>query len=239
MPRPGEQKVGLRFSTKDPSKTTMPKLTPMRMITTPKYIKINDNNQPSTEPKGIVGAVTTWFPPSSTIQVGDAQEGAPALLPQRPQFVEFVGNRKYLVVPTHNVVAVSPTVAPVTNPKQSEIEIIANRDSLEAPDVPPGVLDSASLGSECHIKLESEDVEMNDDGDNLDRLDSRESVKLQDKSKTQYVDRGQESMEVDFGEPPALLPAPVPMFIPSCQTQSNLKHTAQMESMDATTTDLE
>lgn len=88
----------------------MPRLTPKPGIETAEQVEGPNENEIN---KGLVGSVTTWFPPSSTIQVGP-EKGALALA--KPQFVEIIGNRKYLVVPTQNVVAVSPTVAPITQP---------------------------------------------------------------------------------------------------------------------------
>lgn len=66
-----------------------------------------------TETKGLVGGVTTWFPPTSTIQVGSNQLKPPQLgtiQSPRPQYVEFLGDKKYLIIPKHNVVSVSPSV---------------------------------------------------------------------------------------------------------------------------------
>lgn len=86
--------------------------------TLPKLQKIplsaDDLNASSaqTETKGLVGGVTTWFPPSSTIQVGSNQLKPPPLgtiQSPRPQYVEFLGDKKYLIIPKHNVVSVSPS----------------------------------------------------------------------------------------------------------------------------------
>lgn len=68
--------------------------------------------------KGLVGGVTTWFPASSRIQVASNQLKPPQLGPvhsPRPQFVEFLGDKKYLIVPKHNIVSVSPSTGSTAN----------------------------------------------------------------------------------------------------------------------------
>lgn len=75
------------------------------------------NSPAQTEPKGLVGGVTTWFPPSSTIQVGGGGGGQSkqprlgATHTPRPQYVEFLGDKKYLIIPKHNVLSVSPSLS--------------------------------------------------------------------------------------------------------------------------------
>lgn len=103
---------------------------------------------PAPEPKGLVGGVTTWFPPSSTIRVGGDQLRQPRFgsgnVP-RPQFVEILGDRKYLIIPKHNVLSVSPSVATtsavVGGGSRSE-ENVASGDGVAQKEPP----DSASLG---------------------------------------------------------------------------------------------
>lgn len=62
------------------------------------------------ENKSLVGSVTTWFPPSSTIQVGNNELNSEnnSIRVPRPQFVEYIGNKKFLIVPKHNVLSVLP-----------------------------------------------------------------------------------------------------------------------------------
>lgn len=63
------------------------------------------------ETKPIVGSVTTWLPHNSKI-VDNIQPNCeePTEVP-RPQYVEFLAGRKFLVIPKHNFMSVSPTVA--------------------------------------------------------------------------------------------------------------------------------
>lgn len=64
------------------------------------------------ENKSIVGSVTTWLPHNSKIVDNIPQNNCeePAEVP-RPQYVEFLAGRKFLVIPKHNIMSVSPTVA--------------------------------------------------------------------------------------------------------------------------------
>lgn len=74
---------------------------------------VDESKSTAMEAKSLVGGVTTWFPPSSTIQVGGNQMKIPQLgtvQTPRPQYVEFLGDKKYLIIPKHNVVSVLPSV---------------------------------------------------------------------------------------------------------------------------------
>lgn len=74
---------------------------------------VDESKSTAMEAKSLVGGVTTWFPPSSTIQVGGNQIKMPQLgtvQTPRPQYVEFLGDKKYLIIPKHNVVSVLPSV---------------------------------------------------------------------------------------------------------------------------------
>lgn len=99
-------------------KPELPKLTPRPGLTTvPKFVKVNSLSEQNTESKSLVGSVTTWFPPSSTIQVASDRTRIDGEVrsPPRPQFVEFLGNKKYLIVPKHNILSISPAIANVNN----------------------------------------------------------------------------------------------------------------------------
>lgn len=63
------------------------------------------------ESKSIVGSVTTWLPHNSKI-VDNIQQNCeePTEVP-RPQYVEFLAGRKFLVIPKHNFMSVSPSLA--------------------------------------------------------------------------------------------------------------------------------
>lgn len=96
-----------------------------RLMNTPSTLNSNESM------KGLVGGVTTWFPPSSTIQVGNNQlmkppQFGPVHVP-RPQFVEILGDKKYLIIPKHNVLSVSPS------PSKSEENVKIAQNEPDAP----------------------------------------------------------------------------------------------------------
>ena len=73
--------------------------------------------QPEFQP-GIVGGLTTWLPSSSTVQVQAPHRipVAPVAPPQPephgpPQSVATIDGCKYIVVPKHNVLSVSPAMS--------------------------------------------------------------------------------------------------------------------------------
>lgn len=119
------------------SNITLPKL--------PKPFDIYTSHH--TESKGLVGSVTTWFPPSSTIQVGNNElnsESEPIRIP-RPQFVEYIGNKKFVIVPRHNVLSVQPNSMfnrPEENVRTPDVAINSSADLL--PNVPQ-TPDSAAM----------------------------------------------------------------------------------------------
>lgn len=146
-------------------KPELPKLTPRPGLASgPKFIKVNNiSEQNASESKSLVGSVTTWFPPSSTIQVANDQtrvNDVETHSPPRPQFVEFLGNKKYLIVPKHNILSVSPAIASVNSKSEDFVttpdllnmgsdnvdEIIA-----EAAKIPPSPrLSAEEIKSEPH-----------------------------------------------------------------------------------------
>ncbi|KAJ3659214.1 hypothetical protein Zmor_010915 [Zophobas morio] len=121
----------------------MPRLLPLPKVAkdAPPPLKPTKNNpQNITETKSLVGSVTSWLPHSSTIQVDNMQrnkENEPAEAP-RPQYVEYLAGRKFLIIPKHNVVSVSPTSVPS---KQKQLNFIENdcvsndevKDELSSP----------------------------------------------------------------------------------------------------------
>lgn len=83
-----------------------------RLVQMPKIGKDAPATQPvkTIESKSIVGSVTSWLPHSSTIQVEQRnKENQPVEAP-RPQYLEYLAGRKFLIIPKHNVVSISPTV---------------------------------------------------------------------------------------------------------------------------------
>ncbi|XP_021918907.1 uncharacterized protein LOC110829490 isoform X2 [Zootermopsis nevadensis] len=132
-----------------------------KLITVPRFVKVPRNREsvlPSqqgqkgtTGNKGtIVGSVTTWLPPSSTIQLspsGVAKTSSnvvstslsnsvsstgttsdPLASPPNPssvQSVACVGGKKYIVVPKHNVLSVSPAMAATATTPTSKPSVLA------------------------------------------------------------------------------------------------------------------
>lgn len=151
-------------STNNPTNTTNPVDITPKIPNGPKTEPEieTDKNPPQTqnahahEPKGILGAVTTWFPASSTIQVGQVGDDTMSRPepPPRPQLVEFVGSKKYLIVPRHNVLSVAhmqPAMAttpiPQNNPVKSEPLSPKGGEAMEidAPSIEPAVVPLPSV----------------------------------------------------------------------------------------------
>ncbi|KAJ8927476.1 hypothetical protein NQ314_020073 [Rhamnusium bicolor] len=130
----------------------LPRLTP-RPVQSQSLTKITTDSsvQPSpSENKSLVGSVTTWLPHNSKI-VDNIQRTSeePTEVP-RPQYVEFLGGRKFLVIPKHNFMSVSPTVAATA---------ISKPDNNNAPDIvetTPVPTDSASLGTDPDVYIKPE-----------------------------------------------------------------------------------
>lgn len=118
----------------------------------------------------MVGGVTTWFPPSSTIQVGTNQLKPTEVGPvssRRPQFVEFLGNKKFVIIPKHSILSVSPTIAATAGNQLEESVNIPDdtqtSDNAAHVESGPSAPDSASLGPgnsdaepEHSVKIETE-----------------------------------------------------------------------------------
>lgn len=159
----------------------LPRLTPRPSLlsTVPKFIKVSENSNSShlsvqNENKSIVGSVTTWFPSSSTIQVSqdvdsaNVSENTSIIPPPRPQHVEVLGNRKFIIIPKHNIVSVSPTIAaaaaPSNKPVNSNVSetttvlgfTFTNKVAAEGTTNITSTLDSASLGPSDIPKIKTE-----------------------------------------------------------------------------------
>ncbi|XP_018324716.1 proteoglycan 4 isoform X2 [Agrilus planipennis] len=187
IPKPNELTTSVNVSLKPPPlkpaptnisdpipSSDLPKLTPRPGIIS--SIVQNSAKTPDTVPisesKSIVGSVTTWFPPSSTIQVSqslDNVENANATPPPppRPQFVEYFGNKKYLVIPKHNVVNVSPTIAATATTPSSRP---ANVDSCEGGVV--GFSDTEKTATEASSGAETAPTAVTPGGANMENLDA-------------------------------------------------------------------
>lgn len=131
----------------DAMSLNMGSLIPLPNISLPKLpVPSEMHMPPQNENKSLVGSVTTWFPPSSTIQVGNNElnSESDSTRAPRPQFVEFIGNKKFLIVPKHNVLSVLPN-STFNKPEEN----VSTPDSAKhTTDITPNIpqtLDSAKL----------------------------------------------------------------------------------------------
>ncbi|KAK9891632.1 hypothetical protein WA026_015595 [Henosepilachna vigintioctopunctata] len=82
-----------------------------------------DDEPLNIENNSILGHVTSWLPQNSRIQVDNQQVNVgEAVEPARPQYVEYLAGRKFLIIPKYNVVSVSPTVAAARSVEPSQIQ---------------------------------------------------------------------------------------------------------------------
>lgn len=150
IPRPGES---IPLSNPELNKIEMPKLTPRPgMLSNISYTSQN-------EVKSLVGSLTTWFPPSSTIQVGN-EDTANSVRVTRPQFVEILGNRKFLIVPKHNFLSVVQNSASKPEENVSIPDMSPyNKNHIEITANIPNKPDSAKMGrmlNENHSSTEND-----------------------------------------------------------------------------------
>lgn len=139
------------------SNVELPRLTPKPGI----LGKVSEQPGLHSEGKGLVGGVTTWFPPSSTIQVGSNQ-GKPTqagpIPSRRPQFVEYLGAKKFVIIPKHSILSFSPAIAASHLEESVNIpdDALINNDRTTRTESAPNAPDSASLGPESSgLKTES------------------------------------------------------------------------------------
>ncbi|CAG9819974.1 unnamed protein product [Phaedon cochleariae] len=142
IPRPKDSPF--QQETHDPGISSIPDLPKL----TPRPLQLPDNPAPAEESstetstcetgKSLVGSVTSWLPHNAKIVVNLEQTAEEPFEVSRPQYVEFLGGRKFLVIPKHNFMSVSPTVASTANRRNIE----DNLDDLETTTV---VIDSARL----------------------------------------------------------------------------------------------
>lgn len=132
----------------------LPKLTPRPIQSSPKPTEISALQASITETnKSIVGSVTSWLPHNAKIVENiphhTSEEPTPEL--PRPQYVEFLAGRKFLVIPKHNFVSVSPNVAATAISKTAIAKTAT--DAVDSTSVP---VDSASLGPVSPTELKPE-----------------------------------------------------------------------------------
>ncbi|XP_056630900.1 uncharacterized protein LOC130441305 [Diorhabda sublineata] len=127
-----------------PKLQKIPKLNePITHLTQPPKSKSCNELKNNDEESFLVGSLTTWLPHNSKIidnthQVNETSNdvGTP-----RPQYVEYLAGRKFLVIPKQNFISVSPRLAAaaVTSVEENPIN-----------------LDSASLGSNQLFEIKNE-----------------------------------------------------------------------------------
>lgn len=158
-------------------------------INIPKLHRPTDLLYHQNENKSLVGSVTTWFPPSSTIQVGNNELNSDnnSVRVPRPQFVEYIGNKKFLIVPKHNVLSVLPNSTfnkfeenvstPDTVKNSTDITVpnipqtpdsakmernIINNDHSSSPETQQMIIDDTSV-STATVENERETIPNNED----------------------------------------------------------------------------
>lgn len=136
-----------------------------KFSTVPRLEKVpHKQNLTANEPpnKSIVGSVTTWFPPSTKIQLNSTTSPSknpvdPVKAPL-PQSITIMGERKFLIVPKHTILSVSPTIGaavntpsakPVSSPTADKAPLTVSEDkNIISADAPGAVSpSSASLGA--------------------------------------------------------------------------------------------
>ncbi|KAL3266834.1 hypothetical protein HHI36_010986 [Cryptolaemus montrouzieri] len=135
----------------------------------------NIENVPTTtcnttnENTSILGHVTSWLPQNSRIQVDSQPRNIGEIAePSRPQYVEFLAGRKFLIIPKYNVVSVSPTVTAVrsveaTNHVQETIDLIPGQTADVATTVKTEPISpSKPENSQTPLSAEPMEVEDND-----------------------------------------------------------------------------
>ncbi|KAJ8943639.1 hypothetical protein NQ318_005640 [Aromia moschata] len=154
IPRTGDTPFSQESDLKSDQLPELPRLTPRPtpVQSLPKVALDPPAIQPApTESKSLVGSVTTWLPHNSKIVENIQRTNEEPTEAPRPQYVEFLGGRKFLVIPKHNFMSVSPTVAVTATSKPDNNNVIG--DVVETTTVPT---DSASLGPDPDITVKPE-----------------------------------------------------------------------------------
>ncbi|KAK5643307.1 hypothetical protein RI129_007152 [Pyrocoelia pectoralis] len=170
IPRPNESDTDLTSNSKPLDappesfpQSDLPRLTP-RPTLLPKATSFTKTSETVTMPplqienKSIVGSVTTWFPSSSTIQVNAGNSPTSIsenilVSQQRPQHVEFLGNKQFLIIPKQNILAICPNfptsaTAPTSKQIAENTQLkVAAEGSTDVASTP----DSASLGPAVEV----------------------------------------------------------------------------------------
>ncbi|PSN55005.1 hypothetical protein C0J52_02318 [Blattella germanica] len=151
-----------------------------KLLTVPRFVKVPRGRESVLAPqqgvkaatnKGtIVGAVTTWLPPSSTIQLSptggsktssavttysnsvcststivDSSTNSPSTT--GVQAIAQMGNKKYIVVPKHNVLSVSPAMAATATTPTSKSSVQVGDSSPLGDKAPPALATNLVLSN--------------------------------------------------------------------------------------------
>lgn len=101
IPRPGDKNLNPKLiaDNKNVTTTDVPK---SNNILQPSDKKFDDGH------KSLLGSVTTWLPPSSSIQMSKSQTITETNPTACAQGIAHCAGKKYIVVPKHNVLSVFP-----------------------------------------------------------------------------------------------------------------------------------
>ncbi|CAG9861460.1 unnamed protein product [Phyllotreta striolata] len=107
----GNQSNALPKLQRIPKPSTDDPEAPVDPLPLPEPPKLTPRPPQTDETKSLVGSLTTWLPHNSKIidsiqATGEAQAGVP-----RPQYIEILAGRKFLVIPKHNFLTISPPAA--------------------------------------------------------------------------------------------------------------------------------
>lgn len=125
-----------------------------------------------------MGAVTTWLPHNVKL-INSSEEPTEVL---RPQYLEFLGGRKYLVIPKHNFMSVSSATSSTL---RSEQTVTPANSSI------PEALQPAEISASC--------ASLGLDTTNNNKAEPLEEIKEEPLSPSKVDEKSQQddAMEVD------------------------------------------
>ncbi|XP_045480357.1 uncharacterized protein LOC123684896 isoform X2 [Harmonia axyridis] len=125
----------------------------------------------SSENSSILGHVTSWLPQNSRIEVDNQQRSVSETAgPARPQYVEYLAGRKFLIIPKYNVVSVSPTVGARTSQPpqiQETVDLIPGQTAdvaatVKSEPVSPSKPENSQTSESAHPIIEHMEIEDED-----------------------------------------------------------------------------
>ncbi|KAF7266799.1 hypothetical protein GWI33_019906 [Rhynchophorus ferrugineus] len=132
-----------------PSPTPPPPMSSASPLTKNEMAKTSQDNTAEGS-KSLVGSVTTWLPHNVKLINSEEPTEAP-----RPQYLEYLGGRKFLVIPKHNFMSVSSTSSA---PRSEETAATPSNPSippaLQPTEIPAS---SASLGPDVPVNTPNSD----------------------------------------------------------------------------------